>query len=242
MARKRASSCPQCARLQTQNEALQARLGQLEQALQQLQQTVEPLRRGLSEATTDSSTSAKPPPSAIVTPPKPAPDPDAPQRSLGGQPGHPAHFRTPFPPEQLTASVPHRLTHCPDCGHLLEATDLPPRVVQQIDLRPLTFAIEEHQSHTSWCPHCHKAVAAPLAEAVARGGLPGPPLTALVAYLKGACPASFSTIRKFFRDVLGLTVSRGQLAKVIGKVSAALQRPYEELLGLLPEEDVVNAD
>src|SRR5262249_8486423 len=153
------------------------------------------------------------------------------------------HFRTPFPPEQLTALVPHCLTYCPDCGHLLEATDEPPRVVQQSDLRPLTFAIEEHHSHTSWCPCCQKAFNAPLMnDAVAKGGLLGPQLTALVAYLKGACHASFSTIRTFFRDVWGLTISRGHLAKVIGKVRDALERPYEELLGLLPDEDVVNAD
>src|SRR5262249_43617537 len=100
MARKRATSCPQCARLRTQNEALQARLGQLEQALQKLKQGVEHLQRELAEARKDSPTPAKPPSSDIVKPPNPAPAPDAPQRSIGGQPGHPAHFRTPFPPEQ----------------------------------------------------------------------------------------------------------------------------------------------
>ena len=67
-------------------------------------------------------------------------------------------------------------------------------------------------------------------------------LTALVAYWKGVCHASFSTIRKFFRDVLELPLARGYLAKVIGKVSAALAKPYDELLHLLPDEDVVNVD
>src|SRR3954452_15495661 len=84
--------------------------------------------------------------------------------------------------------------------------------------------------------------AAPLPRHVDQGGLLGPQLTALVAYLKGACHASFSTIRKFFRDVLQLPISRGYLAKVIGKVTEALAQPYEELLRLLPEEKVVNAD
>jgi hypothetical protein len=37
----------------------------------------------------------------------------------------------------------------------------------------------------------------------------GPRLTALVAYLKSACHASFSTIHAFLRDMIGLTVSRG---------------------------------
>jgi transposase len=72
--------------------------------------------------------------------------------------------------------------------------------------------------------------------------LAGPRLTALIAYLKGACHASFSTIRKFVRDVVGLTISRGQLCRIIGKVSRALERPYEELLRDLPERERLNID
>jgi hypothetical protein len=78
--------------------------------------------------------------------------------------------------------------------------------------------------------------------AVQRGGLLGPRLTALVAYLKGVCHASYSTVRKFLRDVVGLTISRGQLAKVVAKVSAALERPYQELLERLPDEGRLNVD
>ncbi len=66
--------------------------------------------------------------------------------------------------------------------------------------------------------------------AIERGGLVGPRLTTVIAYLKGVCHASFSTVRKFLRDVVGLTISRGQLAKIIAKVSRALEQPYEELL------------
>jgi transposase len=207
----------------------------LEQALQQLQEQ-------LAEARKDSSTSAKPPSSDIVKPPKPARDPNEPQRAIGGQPGHPPHFRDAFPPQKVTHTLVHRLTCCPDCGRILEATAQAPRVLQQIDLQPLAYRIEEHQSHTSWCGHCQKAFAAPLPARIEKGGLLGPQLTALVAYLKGACHASFSTIRKFFRDVLELSISRGYLAKVIGKVSEALAKPYEDLLRLLPEEDLVNVD
>jgi transposase len=64
----------------------------------------------------------------------------------------------------------------------------------------------------------------------------------VIAYLKGVCHASFSTIRKFVRDVIGLTISRGQLAKIIAKVSRALERPYEELLADLPEQSRLNVD
>jgi len=36
--------------------------------------------------------------------------------------------------------------------------------------------------------------------------------------------------------VVGLTLSRGQLAKVIDKVSRALDQPYQELLDQLPQQ------
>jgi transposase len=60
--------------------------------------------------------------------------------------------------------------------------------------------------------------------------------------MKGACHASFSTIRKFLRDVVQVKVSRGYLRKLIAKVSDALEPAFEELLRALPEQDVVNID
>ncbi|MGC9261508.1 MAG: IS66 family transposase [Phycisphaerae bacterium] len=70
----------------------------------------------------------------------------------------------------------------------------------------------------------------------------GPRLTAWIAYLKGSCHCSFSTIRKFCRDVLQLPISRGQLAKVIQKVSTAMAESHGALQKMLPREAVVNTD
>jgi transposase len=72
--------------------------------------------------------------------------------------------------------------------------------------------------------------------------LVGPNLTALIAFMKGFCHASFSTIRKFLRDVMGVTIARGTLVKVINKVSEALEGSYEELLESLPAESKLNVD
>jgi transposase len=77
---------------------------------------------------------------------------------------------------------------------------------------------------------------------VERGGLLGPRLTTLVAYLKGACHASYSTVRKFLRDVVGLTISRGQLSKVIAKVSDAMEQAWRDLLEELPGQPLLNVD
>lgn len=117
-----------------------------------------------------------------------------------------------------------------------------PRVIQQVEIVQRPVVIEEHRGEAYWCRRCRKIHTAPLPAEVERAGLTGPTLTALVGYMKGACHASFSTIRKFLRDVVGFTISRGQLAKILGKVSDALAGPYEDLLRSLPSEATVNVD
>ena len=117
-----------------------------------------------------------------------------------------------------------------------------PRVIQQVDIKDVPLEIQEHRGHPGWCSHCQKQFEAPLPIGIERGGLVGPRLTTVIAYLKGVCHASYSTIRKFVRDVVGLTISRGQLANIIAKVSQALEQPYEELLASLPDEERLNVD
>src|SRR5918994_2665549 len=220
-----AGRCTNCRRLQARVDALEAELAALKQVVAQLGQQLAASRK-------DSSTSSKPPSSDIVKPPKAPPPEGRDRRRIGGQPGHPKHERAAFPPESVNGgSFDHRLDPCPACGHDLQpALTIPPRVVQQVDLREVPLSIEEHRSHPGWCPHCQKMHEAPLPAGIARGGLVGPSLTTWIAYLKGACHASFSTVRKFLRDVVRVTISRGQLARIIGKVSRALERPYQELL------------
>jgi transposase len=229
--------CPNCQRLQARVDALEAELTALKEVVARLSQQLVAARK-------DSSTSSKPPSSDIVKPPKPPPPKGQDKRRIGGQPGHPKHERTAFPPEAINAgSFDHRLDACPACGQDLQpAGTLVPRVVQQVDIREVPLAIQEHRSHPGWCPQCRKIYEAPLPPGIARGGLVGPTLTTLIAYLKGACHASFSTIRTFLRDVVRVTISRGQLATLITKVSQALERPYEQLLEDLPSQARLNVD
>lgn len=79
-------------------------------------------------------------------------------------------------------------------------------------------------------------------ENIVKEGLFKARLIATVAYMKNVCHGSFSTIRKFIRDVPGEKVSRGYLRKVIEKVSQSLEAPYTELLDRLPFERIINVD
>src|SRR3954454_7441084 len=237
MRAKKTVRCTNCRRLQTRVDAMGAELAALKQVVAQLGQQ-------LAAARKDSSTSSKPPSSDIVKPPKSPPPQGQDRRRIGGQPGHPKHERVAFPPEAINAGTfDHRLDSCPCCGHALRpARTIPPRVVQQVDVREVALSVQEHRSHPGWCPRCQKMHEAPLPPGIARGGLVGPSLTALIAYLKGACHASYSTVRTFLRDVVGVTISRGELARIMGKVTRALERPYEEPLDHLPDEDFLNVD
>jgi len=42
--------------------------------------------------------------------------------------------------------------------------------------------------------------------------------------------------------VVGLTISRGQFSKIIGKVSRALEQPHDEILAHLHDADFLNGD
>jgi transposase len=249
MAEAATNPCAGCQRLQAQVDQqrvqLEAQGSQLQAQgaqLELLRAAVARLEEQLAAARKDSSTSSKPPSSDIVKPPPPAPPPGQDKRKRGGQPGHPKHERVLFPAEQVTYPFEHTLDACPCCGgHLRLNADLI-RVVQQVDAEPPKLTIEQHTFPEYWCVHCERSFRAAPPEHIAKGGLVGPWLTTLIAFLKGFCHASYSTIRKFIRDVVQLTICRAQLSKIIDKVCTALEEPYKELLETLPEESVLNVD
>jgi transposase len=226
-------SCPRC-------RQLERRLEEQADLLRTLRGKVLQLEEKLAAAQKDSSTSSKPPSSDLVKPP-PAAAAGSP-RALGGQPGHPKHEREPFLPEQVTTFAEHALDACPCCGGGLRFSGARPTVVQQVDVRPSQLTVEEHTCPEYWCVQCRRAFKAPLPLHMTKGGLVGPRLTVLIAYLKGVCHASFSTVRKYLRDVVQITISRGQLSKIVGKVTQALEKPYAELVALLPSVAVAQVD
>src|SRR4051812_26151703 len=227
-------SCAGCQRLQAQLQQQRVELEQLHAAVTRLEEQ-------LAAARKNSSTSSKPPSSDIVKP-SPPPPPGQDKRKRGGQPGHPKHERALFPYEQIDHFFEHPLHGCPCCGGQLRLNGGLVRIVQQVDVEPAKLTVEQHTCPEYWCVSCERSYKAALPEHVAKGGLVGPRLTTLIAYLKGFCHASFSTVRLFLRDVVGVTISRGQLSKIIGKVCTALDEPYRELLETLPGEPLLNVD
>lgn len=230
MAEARKHGCPRCDRLQAEIAELKARLAASEAKL--------------AKARKHSGNSSKPPSSDITAPPKHKNGKarEGTKNKRGGQHGHPRHERPLYPTEQVDDCFEYLYGACPCCNGTLSESDAPPKIVQNVEIEQVPVIIQQHQSAAQYCEHCDKVYHAPFPEKLAKAGLIGPRLTALVGFFKGACHMSFSTIRKFFRDVIGVPISRGLLAKLIRKVSASLQDPYEELLRLLPGEAVLNVD
>ena len=212
--------CVNCAVLEGRIAALEAKLAQVQK---------------------NSANSSKPPSSDIVKPPRPSSS-AAGKRQRGGQPGHPRHERPPFAAEEIDERIDYTLGVCPDCGGRTTPVDLAPRIVQQVEVVATPIRVSEHRGQACYCGRCQKTHYAEIPTAVRRAGLVGPRLTALVAFLKGGCHCSFSTIRKFLRDVVGVTISRSQLRNVCAKVSDSLDVTYDQLLAAAREQAVLNVD
>jgi transposase len=212
----------------------------LSNTIESQQERIKALEIKVAKLSKNSSNSSKPPSSDDITKPKSVKRKG--KRKIGGQPGHDRHERPLFSEEEVDKFHPYILTSCPDCHDEVSIMDGKPRIIQQVELIEVPLIKEEHRSYPAWCPKCGKIHYMRFPPEVYKEGLFKERLTSLVAYMKNVLHASFSTIRKYIRDVLGEKVSRGYLRKVIEKVSRCLEAPYNELLDRLPLETIVNVD
>lgn len=214
----------------------------LSNTIESQQEQIKALEVKVAKLSKNSSNSSKPPSSDDITKPTSKKKTKKGKRKIGGQPGHERHDRPLFAVEEIDKFHPYILATCPDCHGEVSIMDGEPRIIQQVELIEVPLIREEHRSYPVWCPKCGKIHYMPFPPEVYKEGLLKERLTSLVAYMKNVCHASFSTIRKYIRDVLGEKVSRGYLRKVIEKVSRSLEAPYNELLDRLPLETIVNVD
>ncbi len=214
----------------------------LSNTIEAQQEQIKALKIKIAKLSKNSSNSSKRPSSDDITKPKNETNKEGKKSKIGGQPGHERHVRPPFDDDEIDKTHPYILTSCPVCYEGVRILDMPPRIIQQMELVEVPIIKEEHRSYPVWCEKCQQIHYMPFPANVVKEGLFKERLTALVAYMKNVCHASFSTIRKYIRDVLGEKVSRGYLRKVIEKVSQSLEAPYSELLDRLPFEESVNVD
>jgi transposase len=216
-----------CQQLEAENRQLRERNLWLERQLQQWQAQNTRLTQSLAAAKKHSGNSSRPPSSDIVKP-KGQRRKKKSRRRIGGQKGHPKHERPAFTPDQVDKRIPFRLEKCPvNPSHRITPAEGPEheRTLQQVELVEKPFKVFDYAAYSIWCHDCGCYHQAPLPKHLLTAGLFGPRLTSLVAYLKGRIHASYSGIRDFFQDVVGIKVSRGYVAKLLRKAGQAFGPP-----------------
>jgi transposase len=235
---KRVSRCANCARLVHQLEVMERRVCALLARVTKAEARVRQLQEQLAGKAKDSRTSSKPPSSDIVKPPQKPARPGRP----GGQIGHAPQQRPEFTPAQIDVVQRHAHASCPQCGGPVETLPTPAQVIQQVELVAPPTRVTEHQSCTCRCRACRQEFTQPIPREIAAAGTFGPRLTAWVAYLKGACHASYGTIQQLLREAYGIHIASGTLVQLCHKVSRSLTAPYDELRRQIPQQPALHID
>jgi transposase len=217
---------------------LLARIAELEKRVVELEAENARLRKNSSNSSKPpSSDITHPPPAGGVTGSSGFSGGGGKKRHIGGQKGHAKHERPAFPPEQIDRTIQYELS---DPGRLVPLNQW--RTLQQIELVEKPFLVTEYQARVYQDPATGAICYGPFPPEVSAGGLCGPRLSAFIGYLKGGCRMSYSLIRDLLRDVMGIDVSSGQLARVVRKTSIALAPAYAQLVSALPRQAVLGVD
>ncbi len=220
-------------------EVLENKLSLAFEKLYKSETRVRQLQEALAGSNKDSTNSSKPPSSDIVKPPKKT---VSGSRQRGGQPGHAPQQRAAFRPEEIEQVQRHEYESCPQCGGPVDQLSTPAEVIQQAELVERPLLITEHQSYTCRCRVCARNFTHAIPPSIATTGTFGPRLMAHIAYLKGACHASFRTIQQWLQETCGLQISTGTLAKICQRMARSLQPAYDELRRQIPAQTKVHID
>ena len=213
-------------------------INELRQELAALRKEIQSLKEEIARLKKDSNNSSKPPSSDIVKPAKVTRKLVS-KRRRGGQRGHTKFTHQPFEADQVDEVIEYELDR-------QQAKGLKPLdewfIIQQIVLPEKIYKVIEHKARKYLDPVTGKTHIAAIPAAIRKGGLLGADVTSMVAFMKGCCHMSYTTIMKFFKELMKLEVSRGMLCKTTQKVSRVLEPFYEQLAGRLPNEPRVNID
>jgi transposase len=204
-----------------------------------LKETIKQLQERIARLEKNSDNSSKPPSSDIVKPKRTFKKKTRKKRKRGAQAGHEKCSRPAFEPDEIDTIVEYEF-HAKDTVGLIPLDDW--LVVQQITLPEKLYVVTEHRARKYLDPKTGMIRIAPLPPEVNQGNLLGADFSALVAFMKGGCHMSYSTIQQFCNEVMHLSLSRGLLSKATQKVSQALKPMYDSLVEGLPYETHLGVD
>ena len=224
---------------------------ELLQHCQEQQQEIEHLRTQLTALATElaslrerigrSSRNSSKPPSSDGPGFKPPERRKGSGRKRGAQPGHPGSGPELLPIERVDEVVEHHPEACRRCGTLLQGIDPDPLRHQVIEIPPITPVVIEHRLHRLVCSCCSTSTCASLPADVEPSRY-GPRLSALVGLLGSAFPLSFSKTQALLAQLLGVEISRGAIAAIRQRLSAALEPSMTEALQAARQQPVAYVD
>jgi len=226
-------------KLNEENKLLKERIKLLEEKSRLMEKYITKLEEKIAWLEKNSSNSSKPPSSDIVKPEKTIVKVGHRKRKRGGQYGHRKFSRQPFGPEQVDKVIEYELKDKDTKG--LKSLD-EWFIIQQIELPEKMYKVIEHRARKYLDTVTGKIHIAPIPDEIRKGGLLGADVTASIAFMKGRCHMSYTTIQEFFRELMKLDISRGMFCKATQKTSKALKPSYEQLAQRLPDESQVNVD
>ncbi len=218
--------------LEEENEVLKQLLAKTQEQIKHLEDRIARLEK-------NSNNSSKPPSSDIVKPKREIKKIVRKKRRRGGQHGHQKYSRPTFKPDDIDHVIEYELRDA-DTTDLTALDDW--LVVQQITLPKKMYVVTEHRARKYLDPRTGRIHIAPLPAEVQNGHLLGADFSALIAFMKGGCHMSYSTIQQFCTQVLQLPLSRGLLSKTAQKISQALKPMYDSLVENLPYETYLGVD
>jgi transposase len=219
-------------------EKLTKQAALLLERLRMLEQENTMLKERIAQLEKNSSNSSKPPSSDIVKPLKTTRQPGK-NHNRGGQYGHTKFSRQPFKPHEVDEVIEYELKDKDTVG--LNPLD-EWFVIQQIELPEKMYKVVEHRARKYLDPVTGEIHIAPMPHQIRKGGLFGVDITAAIAFMKGGCHMSYTTIQQFFKELFELDISRGMLCKATQKVSHSLRPAYERLVERLPTERQIGVD
>jgi transposase len=165
---------------------------------------------------------------------------DAPAKPRGRPLGHPGVGRSRPTRIDRTQLIPAGDT-CPDCGTPFSGMGATrERVVEDIELvRPTV--ITNYVIERRWCPQCRAYHEDAVTEALPRHRL-GLHVLLFVVYQKVALGLSYGKIQHELHTYFGLTVSAGELPRMVAEIARLFGPAYARLLELMRQQTAIHID
>ena len=153
--------------------------------------------------------------------------------------GHEGHCRV--KPDHIDRAVPHRESHCPECGGKLTKCNVSrKRYIEDIP-HDVHVEVTEHTIHRDWCPRCRQMVEPKVPQALPNATI-GNRLLVLSAWLHYALGNTISQILSVFNFHLQFVLTPGGLVQMWHRLAEILQSWYEEIGAEIIRAGVLYAD